>query len=69
MFIRENIFYLKIYGTGNENDGSLSKWDPFEDFLQNPKETQLVLGGHTLFGNFITLNTKSSFWLPLPKHI
>ena len=48
MSIREDIFYLKNYKAGNENDASLSKWDPLEDFSQNFKETQFVLGGHAL---------------------
>ena len=44
MSIREDIFYLKNYWAGNEHDGNLSKWDSLEDFSQNFKETQLVLG-------------------------
>ena len=48
MSIREDIFYLKNCKAGNENDASLSKWDPLEDFSQNFKETQFVLGGHAL---------------------
>ena len=48
MSIRKDIFILKNYRAGNENDGSLSKWSPLEDFSQNFKETQLVLGAHVL---------------------
>ena len=48
MSIREDIFFLKNYRAGNETDGSLSKWSPLENFSQNFKETQLVLGAHIL---------------------